>query len=478
DMRHNMDLLAETYLNYSPVSIETLIGKKGKDQKSMRDVPLEQIKEYAAEDADITWQLQKVFEPELESSNVRQLFDTVEMPLVPVLSAMEAEGITLDTETLAKQSAELAVEIAALDKTIQELAGTPFNISSPKQVGDILFEVLAIGDKPKKTRTGQYATGEDILQKLVGKHPIVEQILNYREMVKLKSTYIDSLPQMVNPRTGRVHTSYNQVVAATGRLSSDNPNLQNNPIRTARGREIRKAFVPRGEGWTLLSADYSQIELRIIAALSNDPGMIEAFANGHDIHTATAARVFGVAQEEVTREMRGKAKAVNFGIIYGQSAFGLSQSLNIPRKEAQEIITQYFIQYSSIKDYMDDQMAFAREHGYVETILGRRRYLRDINSSNAVVRGFAERNAINAPIQGSAADMIKVAMINVHRELKAMNVRTRLLLQVHDELVFDVPLDEVELVKPVIENAMKNAVKLIVPVEVGIGTGSNWLDAH
>jgi DNA polymerase I len=478
DMRHNMDVLAETYLNYSPVSIETLIGKKGKDQKSMRDVQLEQIKEYAAEDADITWQLQTVFEPELESSNVRKLFDTVEMPLVPVLSAMEAEGITLDTATLAKQSAELAVEIAALDKTIQELAGTPFNISSPKQVGDILFEVLAIGDKPKKTRTGQYATGEDILQKLVGKHPIVEQILNYREMVKLKSTYVDSLPLMVNPRTGRVHTSYNQVVAATGRLSSDNPNLQNIPIRTARGREIRKAFVPRGEGWTLLSADYSQIELRIIAALSNDPGMIEAFNNGYDIHTATAARVFGVAQEEVTREMRSKAKAVNFGIIYGQSAFGLSQSLNIPRKEAQEIITQYFIQYSSIKDYMDDQMAFAREHGYVETILGRRRYLRDINSSNAVVRGFAERNAINAPIQGSAADMIKVAMINVHRELKAMNVRTRLLLQVHDELVFDVPLDEVELVKPVIENAMKNAVKLKVPVEVGIGTGSNWLDAH
>lgn len=478
DMRHNMDVLAETYLNYSPVSIETLIGKKGKDQKSMRDVQLEQIKEYAAEDADITWQLQTVFEPELESSNVRKLFDTVEMPLVPVLSAMEAEGITLDTATLAKQSADLAVEIAALDKTIQELAGTPFNISSPKQVGDILFEVLAIGDKPKKTRTGQYATGEDILQKLVGKHPIVEQILNYREMVKLKSTYVDSLPLMVNPRTGRVHTSYNQVVAATGRLSSDNPNLQNIPIRTARGREIRKAFVPRGEGWTLLSADYSQIELRIIAALSNDPGMIEAFNNGYDIHTATAARVFGVAQEDVTREMRSKAKAVNFGIIYGQSAFGLSQSLNIPRKEAQEIITQYFIQYSSIKDYMDDQMAFAREHGYVETILGRRRYLRDINSSNAVVRGFAERNAINAPIQGSAADMIKVAMINVHRELKAMNVRTRLLLQVHDELVFDVPLDEVELVKPVIENAMKNAVQLKVPVEVGIGTGSNWLDAH
>jgi DNA polymerase-1 len=478
DMRHNMDVLAETYLNYSPVSIETLIGKKGKDQKSMRDVQLEQIKEYAAEDADITWQLQTVFEPELESSNVRKLFDTVEMPLVPVLSAMEAEGITLDTATLAKQSAELAVEIAALDKTIQELAGTPFNISSPKQVGDILFEVLAIGDKPKKTRTGQYATGEDILQKLVGKHPIVDQILNYRELVKLKNTYIDSLPLMVNPRTGRVHTSYNQVVAATGRLSSDNPNLQNIPIRTARGREIRKAFVPRGEGWILLSADYSQIELRIIAALSNDPGMIEAFNNGHDIHTATAARVFGVTQDEVTREMRSKAKAVNFGIIYGQSAFGLSQSLNIPRKEAQEIITQYFIQYSSIKDYMDDQMAFAREHGYVETILGRRRYLRDINSSNAVVRGFAERNAINAPIQGSAADMIKVAMINVHRELKAMNVRARLLLQVHDELVFDVPLDEVELVKPVIENAMKNAVQLKVPVEVGIGTGSNWLDAH
>ncbi|MCU0435613.1 MAG: DNA polymerase I [Bacteroidia bacterium] len=478
DMRHNMDILAETYLHYSPVSIETLIGKKGKDQKSMRDVPLEQIKEYAAEDADVTFQLRKVFEPELESSNVRPLFDTVEMPLVPVLAAMEAEGITLDTATLAKQSAALAEEIAAIDKHIQELAGTPFNISSPKQVGDILFEVLAIGDKPKKTRTGQYATSEDILQKLVGKHPIVEQILNYREMVKLKSTYVDSLPQMVNPRTGRVHTSYNQVVAATGRLSSDNPNLQNIPIRTARGREVRKAFVPRGEGWTLLSADYSQIELRIIAALSKDPGMTEAFHKGYDIHTATAARVFGVTQEEVTREMRSKAKAVNFGIIYGQSAFGLSQSLNIPRREAQEIISQYFIQYSAIKDYMDTQMEFAREHGYVETILGRRRYLRDINSSNAVVRGFAERNAINAPIQGSAADMIKVAMINIHHALRKMNVRTRLLLQVHDELVFDVPLDEVELVKPVIEEAMRNAVDLGLPVEVGMGTGDNWLDAH
>lgn len=478
DMRHNMDILAETYLNYSPVSIETLIGKKGKDQKSMRDVALEEIKEYAAEDADITYQLCAVFEPELSASNVSKLFNTVEMPLVPVLSAMEAEGIALDIATLKQQSAVLEKEITILDKQIQELAGTPFNIASPKQVGDILFEVLAIGDKPKKTKTGQYATGEDILQKLVGKHPIVEQILNYRELVKLKNTYVDSLPLMVNSRTGRVHTSFNQVVAATGRLSSDNPNLQNIPIRTERGREIRKAFVPRGEGWTLLSADYSQIELRIIAALSGDPNMIDAFAKNQDIHTATAARVFGVALEDVTREMRSKAKAVNFGIIYGQSAFGLSQSLNIPRKEAQEIIQQYFKQYSTIKDYMDAQMSFAREHGYVETILGRRRYLRDINSANAVVRGFAERNAINAPIQGSAADMIKVAMIKIHGELNKMNVRTKLLLQVHDELIFDVPVDELEQVKPMIENAMKHAVQLSVPIEVGMGTGNNWLDAH
>ncbi|TND08670.1 MAG: DNA polymerase I [Bacteroidetes bacterium] len=478
DMRHNMDVLAETYLNYSPVSIETLIGKKGKNQGNMRDVPLEQISEYAAEDADITLQLRTVFEPELEKAGVKKLFDEIEIPLVPVLAAMEAEGITLDTETLKEYSAELQKEIVETEKNIQELAGTSFNVSSPKQVGDILFEVLKIVEKPKKTKTGQYATSEDILQKLTGKHPIVEKILEYRELVKLKNTYVDSLPEQVNPKTGRIHTSFNQVVAATGRLSSDNPNLQNIPIRTTKGREIRKAFVARSKDFVLLSADYSQIELRIIAELSNEQNMIDAFKSGLDIHAATAAKVYGKSLEEVTGDMRRNAKMVNFGIIYGISAFGLAERLNIPRKEAQEIITQYFTQYPAIKDYMDDRMEFARAHGYVETIKGRRRYLRDINSANATVRGFAERNAINAPIQGSAADMIKIAMINIHNALTEGKYRTKMLLQVHDELVFDVPLDEVDIVKPVIEEKMRTAIAMKVPIEVGIGTGANWLSAH
>lgn len=479
DMRHNMNVLAETYLNYSPVSIETLIGKKGKGQLNMRDVPVESIKEYAAEDADVTYQLKEVFTPMLDEVHARKLFDEIEIPLIPVLADMEAEGITLDKATLAELSVELAKDIAVVDAEIQQLAGTPFNISSPKQVGDILFEILRIVEKPKKTKTGQYATGEDVLTKLVGKHPIVGKILDYRELVKLKNTYIDTLPTLINPYTGRVHTSYSQAVAVTGRLSSDNPNLQNIPIRTERGREIRKAFTARNENYTLLSADYSQIELRIIAALSKDEGMIEAFLSGQDIHRATAAKVYNISLEEVTSDMRRNAKMVNFGIIYGISAFGLSERLNIPRKEAASIIENYFTKYPGIKKYMDDSIQIAREQGYVETVMGRRRYLRDINSSNFTVRGFAERNAINAPIQGSAADMIKIAMINIHNDLKAQQLKSRMLLQVHDELVFDVWNTEMDTVKAIIENRMKTAIpNLGVPIEVGMGIGRNWLEAH
>lgn len=479
EMRHNMNVLAETYLNYSPVSIETLIGKKGKDQLSMRDVAMEEIKEYAAEDADITLQLKNVFEPMLNDTHTKKLFEEIEIPLIPVLADMEAEGIALDKNALKELSAELQKDILVIDTEIQQLAGTPFNISSPKQVGEILFEVLKIVEKPKKTKTGQYATGEEILVKLEGKHEIVRKILDYRELVKLKNTYVDTLPELMNPLTARIHTSYNQVVAVTGRLSSDNPNLQNIPIRTERGREIRKAFIPRNENYVLLSADYSQIELRIIAELSKDAGMIEAFRSGQDIHRATAAKVYNVSLEEVTPDMRRNAKMVNFGIIYGISAFGLSERLNIPRKEAAAIIENYFDKYPRIKAYMDESINEAREKGYVETIMGRRRYLRDINSSNHTVRGYAERNAINAPIQGSAADMIKMAMIHIHHEFRNRNFKSKMLLQVHDELVFDVSIDELEIVKPIIEGHMKNAIStLTVPIEVEMGIGRNWLEAH
>jgi DNA polymerase I len=478
DMRHNMNFMAETYLNYSPVSIETLIGKKGKGQLNMRAVPVELIAEYAAEDADITLQLKDKLEPMLGQTNTTRLFEEIEMPLVPVLAAMESEGIRVDKDTLKAFSGELEKEIEDLDNQIQQDAGITFNVGSPKQVGEVLFEVLKIVEKPQKTKTGQYATSEDVLAKLLGKHPIVEKILNYRELCKLKSTYVDSLPTLINPRTGRIHTCYNQVVAVTGRLSSDNPNLQNIPIRTARGREVRKAFVPRDENYVLLSADYSQIELRIIAELSKDEGMLEAFRSGQDIHTATAAKVYGVAPEAVTREMRSSAKMVNFGIIYGISAFGLAERLNIPRKEAANIIQQYFIKYPGIKDYMDHSIEVARERGYVETIMGRRRYLRDINSSNATVRGFAERNAINAPIQGSAADMIKIAMINIHNDFRERKLRSKMLLQVHDELVFDAHKDELDIIRPIIEERMKNAIPMSVPIEIGMGTGANWLEAH
>ncbi len=478
EMRHGMDLLAQTYLNYKPISIETLIGKKGKEQLSMRSAPIELIKEYATEDADITLQLKHKFEPELKSAEVETLFNTVEVPLIRVLADMEREGINLDVNALRDFSALLQIDITEVEKQIQELAGTKFNISSPKQVGEILFDYLKIVDKPKKTKTGQYATGEDVLSKLEGTHPIISKILDYRELVKLKSTYVDTLPELVNKTTKRIHTSFNQVVAVTGRLSSDNPNLQNIPIRTERGRQIRKAFIPRDENHILLSADYSQIELRIVASISGDPAMCEAFNLNKDIHTATAAKVYNIAESDVTKEMRYKAKSVNFGIIYGQGAFGLAENLNISRTEAKEIIDNYKKEFSFIDKYMGDTINFARENGFVKTLLGRKRWLRDINSNNATVRSFAERNAINAPIQGSAADMIKVAMINIAAELKEKNLKTKMVLQVHDELVFDVYKPELEIIKPIIENHMKHALTLNVPVEIGMGVGINWLEAH
>ena len=478
DMRHNMNVLSETYLRYTPVPIEKLIGEKKGGQLSMRTVAIEQISEYAAEDADVTFQLKNILEPELRKNNLYKLFEEVEIPLMSVLVAMEMEGVAIDPQFLNEYSVLLQNDIAVIEKEIYEVCGLRFNIASPKQLGEVLFDHLKIDPKAKKTKTGQYATGEDVLSKLADKHAAVAKVLDFRELVKLKNTYVDTLPEMINPRTHRVHTSFAQAVAATGRLSSNNPNLQNIPIRTDRGKEIRKAFIARNEKFTLMSADYSQIELRIIAEFSKDESMIDAFKNGIDIHASTASKVYNVALADVTGEMRRNAKMVNFGIIYGISAFGLSQRLNIPRGEAKEIIDNYFAQYPTIKAYMDGSIQQAREKGYVETILGRKRYLRDINSANAVVRGFAERNAINAPIQGSAADLIKVAMINIYNEFRAAKFNTKMTLQVHDELVFDVPLDEVEIVKPVIRKCMREAIKMTVPLEVEIGVGHNWLEAH
>ncbi|MDB5129713.1 DNA polymerase I [Mucilaginibacter sp.] len=478
DTRHNMDILSENYLQYKPVSIIELIGPKGKNQGNMRDVEIEKIKDYAAEDADVTLQLKTVFEPKIKEVEAEKLLHEIENPLIYVLADIEHEGVRIDHETLKEFSKLLETDIAVLEKTVFEKAGVRFNIASPKQLGEVLFEKLLLDPKAKKTKTGQYQTGEDVLLSLASKSDIVRDILDFRQLQKLKSTYVDALPTMVNAKTGRIHTSYNQAVAATGRLSSNNPNLQNIPIRTERGREVRKAFIPRDENHSIVSADYSQIELRIIAEISKDPNMRQAFIDNIDIHTATAAKVYGVSIEEVDGTQRRNAKAVNFGIIYGQSAFGLSQNLGIPRKEAAEIIENYFAQYPGIKQYMADTMNFARENGYVCTLMGRRRYLRDINSANQTVRGFAERNAINAPIQGSAADMIKIAMINIHREFKALNLDARMTMQVHDELVFDVPNHEIEIVKPIILEKMKNAIKTEVPIMVEIGTGSNWLEAH
>ncbi|MFH1160945.1 MAG: DNA polymerase I [bacterium] len=479
DLRHNMDFLAETYLQYKPVSIESLIGKKGGNQLSMRTVDTETLKDYAAEDADVTLRLKTLFEPMLDQAGTRELFDRIEIPLIPVLASMEAEGVAIDVKALQDYSVQLDLEIKQLEQEIYSDAGTHFNIASPKQLGEILFDNMEIIAKPKKTsRTRQYSTSEDVLSKLVHKHPIIARILDYRSLTKLKSTYVDVLPNLVNPRDGRVHTSYNQAVAATGRLSSNNPNLQNIPIRTERGREIRKAFVPRNDQYILLSADYSQIELRIIAHLSNDPSMIEDFRTGKDIHAATATKIFGISLEEVTKEMRRKAKAVNFGIAYGMSAFGLGERLNISRTEASEIIHQYFTQYPGIRKYMDKTIGFARKHGYVETMMKRRRYLRDINSGNSNIRGFAERNAINAPIQGTAADMIKIAMIGIFREMERQKLKSRMILQVHDELVFDTLLSEVEEVKKILLDKMPAAIPLEVPVVIDINTGKNWLEAH
>ncbi|SDK70571.1 DNA polymerase I [Salinimicrobium catena] len=477
DMRHGLDVLSETYLNYTPVFVEELLGK-GKNRKSMRDIPLEEQTEFSVEDADVILQLKQKFAPELKEANTEKLFNEIEIPLVKVLADMELEGIRLDKEFLSSLSEELENDIKNLEKDIYETAGEEFNIGSPKQLGIILFEKLKLVEKPKKTKTGQYSTGEDILSALAPNHKIVQQVMDYRGLVKLKNTYIDALPLQVEESTGRVHTEYMQTVAATGRLSSNNPNLQNIPIRTERGRQVRKAFVPRDEEHVLLAADYSQIELRIIASLSKEDNMIQAFKDGQDIHTSTAAKVFGVPMEEVTREQRSNAKTVNFGIVYGVSAFGLSNQTNLSRGEAKDLIDTYYKTYPKLRNYISEQIDYAREHGYVQTILGRRRYLRDINSQNAVVRGAAERNAVNAPIQGSAADIIKLAMINIHRRLKAENFKTKMLLQVHDELVFDVYKPELEEVKKLVRSEMESAFIMDVPLDVDMGTGMNWLEAH
>ncbi|MGB1102460.1 MAG: DNA polymerase I [Crocinitomicaceae bacterium] len=477
--KHGMDYLSELYLNYKPISIETLIGKKGKNQGNMADLDPEKVVDYACEDSDITWQLKQIFEPEIQKPHLKDLFYEIEMPLAKVLKDMEMEGIRMDVPGLTIFSQELGDELEKLEKNIKELAGvSDFNLDSPRQLGEILFDVLKIDAKAKKTKTGQYKTSEDVLTKLEHKHEIIPLILNYRSLRKLKSTYVDALPKLVNENTGRIHTSYMQTVAATGRLSSNNPNLQNIPIRTEKGREMRKAFIARDENHTLLAADYSQIELRIIAALSGDKNMIEAFKNKQDIHAATAAKVYNVAIEDVTREQRSAAKAVNFGIIYGQSAFGLSQNLGILRKEAKGLIDSYYEQYASMKDFMSDQVEFARHHGYVETIMKRRRYLKDIQSANAIVRGFAERNAVNAPIQGSAADVIKIAMINIHKRMKAEGLKSKMLLQVHDELVFDVAKDEMGTMEQLVKTEMETAVELAVPLDVDYKFADNWLEAH
>ncbi len=478
DMRHNMDVLSETYLNYTPVSITELIGKKGKNQLNMRDVEIEKQTEYAVEDADVTFQLKEHFEKELGEANTQKLFDEIEVPLLRVLADMELEGINLDEEFLKKLSTELDKDILQLEKHIYEEAGETFNIASPKQLGDILFEKMKLIDKPKKTKTGQYSTAEDVLSYLAKDHKIIRDVLEYRGLSKLKSTYVDALPDQVEKTTGRVHTDYMQTVAATGRLSSNNPNLQNIPIRTERGREVRKAFIPRNDDYVLMAADYSQIELRIIAALSEEDTMIEAFKKGEDIHASTASKVFNIPLSEVTREQRSNAKTVNFGIIYGVSAFGLSNQTDLSRGEAKDLIETYYKTYPKLRNYISEQIDFARENGYVQTVLGRRRYLKDINGSNQVVRGAAERNAVNAPIQGSAADIIKIAMINIHKKLEEENYKSKMLLQVHDELVFDTYKPELEKLKNMVKHEMENAYKLTVPLDVDLGVGENWLEAH
>lgn len=478
DMRHNMDVLSETYLNYQPLPITDLIGKKGKNQLSMRTVDVKKQTEYAVEDADITLQLKNHFTKELLDGKLMQLFEEVEMPLVSVLTEMEIEGINIDTTFLNLLSQKLTEDIAVLEKNIYQQAGEEFNISSPKQLGIVLFENLKLVNKPKKTKTGQYSTAEEVLSYLAKNHKIVADILEYRQYKKLQSTYVDALPNEINPKDKRIHTVYAQAVAATGRLSSNNPNLQNIPIRTKRGQEVRKAFIPRDENHVLLAADYSQIELRIIAGLSAEETMIKAFKQGKDIHADTASKVFNVPIDKITREQRSNAKTVNFGIIYGVSAFGLSNQTNLTRSEAKELIDTYYETYPKLKNYIAKQINFAREKGYVETVLGRKRYLKNINSRNAIVRSGAERNAVNAPIQGSAADIIKLAMINIKKQFDKEKFKSKMLLQVHDELVFDVPKNELEIVKPIIKTEMENAFTFNVPLSVEIEVGKNWLEAH
>jgi len=478
DMRHNMDVLAETYLNYSPKPIEELIGKKGKNQGNMRDVELDKITAYAVEDADITLQLKEFFEKELKQAHNEHLFETLEIPLVRVLADMETEGINLDAEVLKEISTSLDKDIDALEKSIYEQAGEEFNIGSPKQLGEVLFGKLQIAKKPKKTKSGQYSTAEDVLSFHAKEHKIAQEVLDWRGLSKLKSTYVDALPKQIHKKTGRIHTEFMQTVAATGRLSSTNPNLQNIPIRTERGRQVRTAFVPRDENYILVAADYSQIELRIIAALSEEETMIKAFQNGEDIHASTAAKIFDIALEDVTREQRSQAKTVNFGIIYGVSAFGLSNQTNLTRSESKELIETYYKTYPKLRSYIDAQIEFARENEYVKTVMGRRRYLKDINASNGMVRSGAERNAVNAPIQGSAADIIKVAMINIYKKLKEGNYKSKMLLQIHDELIFDVHTTELDDLKTLIKTEMEGAYELAVPLEVEVGVGKNWLEAH
>ncbi len=480
DGKSNMDWLSAKYLNYEPIHIEELIGKKGKNQLCMNQVEVEKVKEYAAEDADVTFQFKNIFLPKLQKLEVQNIFTEVENPLVPVLVDMEYEGVKIDTEFLNEYSRVLEIEAREHEEKVYESAGVRFNLGSPKQLGEVLFEKLKLDPKAKKTKTGQYATGEDVLRKLAVTNPVADNILAYREYSKLKSTYVDALPLLINKKTGRVHTTYGQAVAVTGRLASNNPNLQNIPIRTERGREIRKAFIPRDENHVLVSADYSQIELRIVAALSGDESMCTAFLQNKDVHTATAAKVYGVEEEAVTKEMRRKAKSVNFGIIYGQGAFGLAENLGISRSEAKEIIDNYKKEFSGITKYMSDMIHYCQEHGYVQTVLGRKRWLRDINSGNFTVRGYAERNAVNSPIQGTAADMIKLAMVKIHKAFKEHAFRSRMILQVHDELVFDAVKEEVEIIKPVILDCMQSAMTLPnnIPILAEVGAGTNWLEAH
>ena len=477
ELHHGMDYLAEVYLKYDTIKIEELIGAKGKNQRNMRDLSPTDIYKYACEDADVTLKLKNILEKELETNNVKELFEEIEMPLVPVLAYMERNGVRIDTDALKETSKHFTVRMREIEEEIYQLAGMEFNVSSPKQVGEILFDRLKIVEKAKKTKTGQYVTSEEVLESLKGKHQIVEKILDYRGLKKLLSTYIDSLPELINPKTGRIHTSFNQTVTATGRLSSSNPNLQNIPIRNEDGKEIRKAFIP-DDGCEFFSADYSQIELRIMAHLSGDENMIEAFREEQDIHAATAAKIYKTDISQVTREQRSKAKTANFGIIYGISVFGLAERLNVDRKEAKELIDRYFENYPKVKAYMDESIKVARDKGYIETIFKRKRYLPDINSRNAVVRGYAERNAINAPIQGSAADIIKVAMARIYKRFMEEGLKSKMILQVHDELNFSVLREEKEKVQQIVISEMEAAYKMKVPLLADCGWGKNWLEAH